>query len=93
MELTIIGNIFGLPYFIQILDSKEFLSGTYTTKILDKIETGKQSIIEDHKEVALLAAGVRALEYNGNNENSQEIRSGHGNKWKLFGRMKNLRRF
>ncbi len=92
-EYRIAGIETNIPYFIQILDSKEFLSGTYTTKILDKIETGKQSIIEDHKEVALLAAGVRALEYNGNSENNQEIRSGHGNKWKLFGRMKNLRRF
>jgi len=90
-EYRIAGIKTSIPYFLQILENEEFLSGNYTTNLIEKIENKKEEISEDNELVALFVSGIREM-----NKLTNECitdTSGNVKSWKLQGRMKNLRRF
>jgi acetyl-CoA carboxylase biotin carboxylase subunit len=90
-EYRIAGIKTSIPYFLQILENEEFLSGNYTTNLIEKIENKKEEISEDNELVALFVSGLREMNKTANEcitGSSDDIKS-----WKLHGRMKNLRRF
>ncbi len=93
LEYRIVGINTSIPYFLRILENKEFLSGNYTTSLVERIDNIKKEIEPDLMEVAMLAAGVKAMEYNGNGKKEEKSDKGKNGNWKMFGRMKNLRRF
>lgn len=91
-EYRIAGIKTSIPYFLQIFENEEFLSGNYTTNLIERIESKKVEISEEIELVALFASGIREL--NGKKIQYDESESSDNLKnWKLFGRMKNLRRF
>jgi len=91
-EYRIAGIKTSIPYFLQIIENEEFISGNYTTNLIERIESVKKKIPEDHEFVALFAAGIRSMEQNGNDsDNSTEGQNG-GSNWKKYNRMKTMRR-
>ncbi len=91
-EYRIAGINTSIPYFLQILENEEFLSGNYTTNLIERIESKKVELSEENELVALFASGIR--EMNGKMSECSGTNSGeNGKSWKLHGRMKNLRRF
>lgn len=91
-EYRIAGISTSIPYFLRILENREFLSGKYTTSLVERIENNREIKDMEFKEVALLAVGVKALENNGNGKDRKKGNNEPGNNWKMFGRMKNMRR-
>jgi len=91
-EYRIAGIKTSIPYFLQIFENEEFLSGNYTTNLIERIESKKEEISEEDELIALFVSGLREMNKKTNEcvttENSDNIKN-----WKLQGRMKNLRRF
>ncbi len=92
-EYRIAGIKTSIPYFLRILENKEFLSGNYTTSLVERIDIEKSDKNEDHEIVAMLAAGVNKMERNGNNGDSSSKSCEGGGNWKKYGRMRTMRRF
>lgn len=92
-EYRIAGIKTSIPYFLQIFENEEFLSGNYTTSLIERIESVKKPNPEEFELVALLATGLRSMEMNGTGSKKSGEESGSGSNWKKFGRMKTLRRF
>ena len=91
-EYRIAGISTSIPYFLQIFENEEFLSGNYTTNLIERIESKKIELSEDNEFIALFASGIREM----NSKISECSRTNsdeNGKSWKLHGRMKNLRRF
>ncbi len=92
-EYRIAGIKTSIPYFLQIFENKEFLSGNYTTSLIERIESVKVENPEDYEFVALLAAGLRSMEMNGNGSKHSEDNDSQNTNWKRSGRMRTMRRF
>lgn len=92
-EYRIAGIKTSIPYFLQILENKEFLSGNYTTNLIERIESKKVENPVEFENIALLASGIRTLENNGNNGNNKKEDQSDDCGWKTYGRMKTMRRF
>ncbi len=92
-EYRIAGIKTSIPYFLQIFENEEFLSGNYTTNLIERIESVKKKNPEEYEFVALLATGLRSIEMNGNKSGDSECSECAVSNWKKYGRMKSLRRF
>ncbi len=92
-EYRIAGIKTSIPYFLQIFENKEFLSGNYTTSLIERIESVKVENPEDYEFVALLAAGLRSMEMNGNGSKKSNDPDSQNTNWKKYGRMRTMRRF
>ncbi len=91
-EYRIAGIKTSIPYFLQILENKEFLSGNYTTNLIEKIESKKSENPAEFENIALLASGIRSMEHNGNNGKNGKEKGSDSCNWKKYGRMKTMRR-
>lgn len=92
-EYRIAGIKTSIPYFLQIFENEEFLSGNYTTSLIERIESVKVENPEEYEFIALLASGLRSMEMNGNGSNCSEKSDSQGSNWKKSGRMRTMRRF
>ncbi len=92
-EYRIAGIKTSIPYFLQIFENEEFLSGNYTTSLIERVESVKTENPEDYEFVALLAAGLRSMEMNGNGSTKSNDNDSQNSNWKKYGRMKTMRRF
>ncbi len=92
-EYRIAGIKTSIPYFLQIFENEEFLSGNYTTNLIERIESVKKENPEEFEFVALLASGLRSLEMNGTSSKNVQCADCAVSNWKKYGRMKSLRRF
>jgi len=92
-EYRIAGIKTSIPYFLQILENEEFLSGNYTTSLIERIESVKKENPQEYEFVALLATGLRNMEMNGQSNQNTICSDCSASNWKKYGRMKSLRRF
>ncbi len=91
-EYRIAGIKTSIPYFLQIFENEEFISGNYTTNLIERIESVEKKIPEDQEFVALFASGIRSMEQNGNNSDHSHEGENSGSNWKNYNRMKTMRR-
>lgn len=92
-EYRIAGIKTSIPYFLQIFENEEFLSGNYTTSLIERIESVRTENPEEYEFIALLASGLRSMEMNGNGSSHSNNSDSQGTNWKKSGRMRTLRRF
>lgn len=92
-EYRIAGIKTSIPYFLQIFENEEFLSGNYTTSLIERIESVKTENPEEYEFIALLASGLRSMEINGNGSTCSGDSDSQSTNWKKSGRMRTMRRF